>query len=868
MERILYTRCSPWFDPYQKDAVSFNEGYGVSGVSEGYYDLLPSIQGKLFVKSISEEKCDEDVHEKLYEYLHLGNGVYALNAVESLPLCTTPRINGRTHRPIFLAEGILGRFAKKPGLYLTDANFPLDQISQNDRYAMDSNPNGIPPYLPSVNEESLTEVHVALPERLTASFCTILTYITEQLGKEETDQMPLFVRGDQSDVRDLVIAISEILPLDLARRFTFLTHTSSYRNNPERYAYYAFGEDGNLVDYTPLEPELKKTRHAKYLLIGHGNPNLVKGPMSEFETIDLDSGRSSIPSVSSRFLSSLAKKEQSALDFFALLSQKGSVRFDASTDELYSLYLSLIGDLSISSLSGAKSFAERFYSSLFASEETFRVRVEETIVSLYPKWIAEDAMGGFAFLHLALSLSKDMGNRLFALAYSYVIRGLDTHAFHDLALLTYLALDNGGYLSEEAKRDIAAHLNVSALPGPKSMDSSKTAYACLLLIRIRALGALRIDTEEGKAFEALFLQNLAPNNPVFLRLDAFLAKSGKASRDAIYSYFLQKSISLQAEEQARALRLCYSPSEGISKGLANEFHLLGSYRPFTGYERLLASAFAKEGKSAIDTFFEILEGYPEAKLNPSTGSVLSSFVFSSSKEAGYAFLERLVGVSEKAKENPDFQKLVASLGKEAVTSLFQGKGCPHRILLQAFEVNTPLTIASFVSAWESAHREDEQIASFALLGDYRFELDVNSLRTPLIQKILESLVSSGKAYEAFFDRFRVTKNPALVLQGFLETQDEKKKKPSEILLGLCYLALTDTPLGQEIKKELEEEDSELVKKFHSKKHQDFVSSIAPKDPKEKEALATFERLEKAYEETHLSFFARLFKKKPKDKKKE
>lgn len=63
MERILYTRCSPWLDGYEKDKINYSEGYGISAVSAGYYDLIPHLQAKLLVKTVSEEKCDEDVYE-------------------------------------------------------------------------------------------------------------------------------------------------------------------------------------------------------------------------------------------------------------------------------------------------------------------------------------------------------------------------------------------------------------------------------------------------------------------------------------------------------------------------------------------------------------------------------------------------------------------------------------------------------------------------------------------------------------------------------------------------------------------------------------------------------------------------------------
>lgn len=863
MERILYTRCSPWLDGYEKDKINYSEGYGISAVSAGYYDLIPHLQAKLLVKTVSEEKCDEDVYEKIYEYVHLGGDYYLLNAVESLPLCTEPRVNGRSHRPIFLSEAIFGEFEGKPGAYLTDANFTLDQVSQNERYQMDYTQYPKPAPLPSVNESSLAKVSVVLDEKLAKAFCPIFAYISAQLQKKETEQVPLFVRGAQEEVKNLVIAINQVLPLESAKRFTFLTHTSSFKNNPERYAYYAVNGDGTLVDYSPLNPELKPTRHAKYLLVGHGHVGLSKGPVSEFEVFDLDTNVSSIPLPISKLLLDLARGNPSAISFYESFASQNSFEFNEKTDDLYGVYLAVLGEVNLPSFTEAKRLTSAFFASPFAMVPNFRNRMVNALKESYPKWIGEDSMGGFSFLRTCIGLDRNLGNDMFASAYDYVRRGLSSPSFNDVAFIAYSAMENASLLTEEAKKDLATSVNFALLPKPNSFASAKAGFVSLLLTRLSSLGKWSLDGVEGKAFSSLFLSLVGTSDPLFIKLDAFLTRSGEEARGSVYRYFLTNAIRSSNETEARALRNAYYPAAGESGALAAELRLVGPIRPFAYYERSLSALYAKSPSGIDLLFFQVLTYYPEAKNDSKTGNVLFSFIAASSKEKAASFLRALLPVVPSVKEEPSIRKFVKDLAQEAVKGIFMGKENAYFDLFEIFGEKTPCLLREFALTMKNATTAKAQIGALELLGDYRIELDKNSLGLPLISEIVASLIPNGKVYEAFFAHFFVKNNVALTFDAFLTLHVGKKTNLSEVLLGLCYLSLGEGNVDKEVKKLLEGEDSPLVERFHEKKYENFAKGVLPGDDREKQALALFEEKEKAYAEAHLSFFARLFAKKKK-----
>ena len=67
MEKILYTRCSPWIDLINGGKIIKSEGFGVAAISPDLFANLNGVNFKLLKRIMEDRKGDPNQYEKIYE---------------------------------------------------------------------------------------------------------------------------------------------------------------------------------------------------------------------------------------------------------------------------------------------------------------------------------------------------------------------------------------------------------------------------------------------------------------------------------------------------------------------------------------------------------------------------------------------------------------------------------------------------------------------------------------------------------------------------------------------------------------------------------------------------------------------------------
>lgn len=452
MDRIIYTRCSPWIDLNKDGQVIRSEGFGIAAISNELLSNTSPLNKRLLIKFVEERKSDSNCYDKLYEYAEIGNGKYVLNSVAELPLCTENRPNGSAHRPIFMAEALVGNFNNKPGLLLTKDNFFGDSKSQNDYYRLDYGTSE-PFTLNQVREDELkitncdssflTNERIPILEK-------ILSFVIEQIKLPKNMQKPLFIKDTNENVINYIRFMSSCLTKKFAQKVTFLTHTSSYKNNPERYAYYVLKNDA-ISDYNAFAPELKDSRCLKWMIVGYTNGNLIKNQKSEFEVID---GKNSSynPEVG-LFVHEIASQNPCAINYLNYLEEKNNGELPNNVNELYKTYKSICSFNPNMSYNDALTFVDTFRNSIFYSDNYFLDRIIENISEYYIKHIELDYQNSFLLLDRISRMDIKCGNSLLSLILKNLYNGLGETSVSEKTVDMYEKLTNKGYIRENNLRD-------------------------------------------------------------------------------------------------------------------------------------------------------------------------------------------------------------------------------------------------------------------------------------------------------------------------------------------------------------------------------------------------------------------------------
>ena len=619
MEKIVYTRCSPWIDLLNQGKIVRQEGFGAAATSSGFFSA--PINFKLLKRIIEDRKGDMNVFDKIYEYVEIGNGEYAFVCSGELPLCKEARKNGAGHRPIFMAEALIGKFNANPALYMTPENFKGDQLSQNDYYRMDLGPETMPMTLNAMEEGALEKGSIFFPlspERQ-KGIASVIAYVLAELVKPESKRTVLFIKGNNEEVMGYIDTVARCLPAKLANKLTFLTHTSSFKSNPERYSYYSLTQTGEVMEYNPYADEsLKANRKLKYQIVGFTQGVISRTPRSEFHLLDTTTGQATFDLVPNAFITALAGGDPAARRCLAYINEHLNGEMPADPDSFYAFYKTVMAAV------GKPAKAELENGIRFFLSSNLGPQVKQTLIDMvkenYDELLEEDLNASFSLLSLASRLDPSMAMILMPKIKDKVAALLDDFMNHPEAVSVYETLARANLLAPIEEELLKNHVSadylakiVSECPDAAIMDFYFRLYQQRLS---KGMDAKLDEASKEKMVQTYGKMLLRySNNPANLALIDNLLKPFGEKRDALYVNAINEAYKQGRTDVLDSYLKLYKPGLDYK---ATQLALAEMIKDLTFgmFETKLIKAYNSDpvnAKTYIETILALFEVYPDAK---------------------------------------------------------------------------------------------------------------------------------------------------------------------------------------------------------------------------------------------------------------
>ena len=800
MEKILYTRCSPWIDLLNQGKIVRQEGFGVAAVSPNLFSA--PINFRLLKRIIEDRKGDMNQFEKIYEYVDLGNGQHAFICSGELPLCTELRKNGGGHRPIFMAEAYVGSFNKNPAAYMNAENFPGDQKSQNEYYRLDLGPETAPFQLESQNEENLakSDVFFSLGPDRKRNLTAILSYLLEELAKPEAQRTVLFIKDSNEEVIGYINTVAQLLPSSLASKLTFLTHSSSFKSNPERYSYYNMTPLGEVMEYNPyVEAAMKANRRLKYQVVGFTQGSLMHNPRSEFHMLDAKTGQTTFPVNAGTFVTALASSDPSARKCLAFINENMGGVLPQNVDNFYEFYRSVLVS------SGTPSKADLEHSvSFYLSSGYDMPAIKNSVVALikdnYGAMLEEDMASSFSLYKLAGRVDPSLSQQFFPLIKARLYALLDATPSMNLVSV-FNTLKAEGLLTSIENDILQNHVHADALyqlTKSHASDELLGFYFNLYLQKVgRGLEGKLSENDELKvlhAYAAIMLRN--SNNPALLQqIDQLLMPFG-ARREQVYRKIVLEAYKENNQEQVDTFIRMFKPNMGYKETMLTLASFIKDMT-FGQFENKLIKAYLSDrsrGAEYIDTLFALFEHYP----NANRPELNSGLVFAKTFVEGIGeqvdptalrnaldFLIRLKGVRGNIPE-----EIVKDLEMKLMKHVLQGGSLGEfEASLKELAIEKPAELSKVRDDVVRAQTSSDQkkvLEEFAAKGGYLAK--PNDLRLPYFVSILRALnYEKSLVHIAFLCAFS-PKDPKALLASYLHVLKELRKADGMLFYySLCLV---------------------------------------------------------------------------------
>lgn len=882
MDKIIYTRCSPWIDITKDGQISKSEGFGIAATSKDFMKSIDGCSKILLLKFLEERKCDPNYYEKLYEYASIGNDVYILNAVSELPFCNENRPNGSSHRPIFMAEAIVGKFNYKPGLYLTKENFLGNTISQNDYYRLDYGINEQPFILDTVDESNLIQ---ALADE---SFFTeqrknilekLICYVMEQVNLPLNKQKPMFIKDSNENVINYIRAISNCLPTSIVKKVTFLTHTTSFKNNPERYAYYV-ENDGNITEYNSFAQEQKVFRKLKYMIIGFTNGNINRNQASEFELID-DRVCTYNPIIGT-FIHDIVNKKESAILF--LNSLDDSFNFDLKNiDEAYKMFKDINCFDQNAPFFEVVDFVSKFTNSNY-NNASYLPKVCSNLKIYYESHMLYDGENSFILLDKIKELDINLAKTLMINIYQLLAKEFSNSLIQSQYIELYDQLDRKGYITESIKNDkilpcISSNQLMNIINENYSVDLVKI-YLNLFIESLKLSNQIvTIESNNGRIFTILINKYLMSSGDILSIITKYL-KANVTDYDKIFEETLKELIEKNENQKVEKLVDIYKPElSNIKRNVfIAKFNKNASFKTFENEFCNKVRLSLKNIDEYFETLIEFFGVYQDELNNDFSGlEILKLSVELVDVKTQHNYFNYIINYVLKLKEikrknNVDMlSEIIEKLNYKVM--LFGLKNNDMITSLDKLNLLCDSYLTKLINVKNDLLKckdEKKQVAILNSLNDSNLNIPFEYLNTTLMKELISSLIFGN--YPVHFDfirLFAIEDELSVFVKTYLNKIFEQNKLDKVALYySLCLVRCDNS--SNELNKKISKQVNTLIKIDDGIISKCFEKNIEKTIKKYKnfnndEALKLLIDEYNNYSEKNKGFFAKLFGKKKDDK---
>lgn len=858
MDRIIYTRCSPWIDILKEGQINKSEGFGVAAISQDFFNGTLDCNKKLLLKYIEERKCDPNCYEKVYEYALIGNEKYILNAISELPLCLENRPNGNSHRPIFMSEAIVGSFKNKPGFYLNRDNFKGDIKSQNDYYRLDYGIDKKLLVLDQVDEDKLIKQSFnesILNQQTIEKLEKILCFVIEQLNLPSHLQRPLFIKEENENVINYIRLLNECLPTQLAVKLSFLTHTTSFKNNPERYAYYV-NKNNVISEYNAYVAELKPDRLVKYLIIGYTKGNIVKNPNSEFEVID-EKGSSYNP-VIGLFIHDIVRRDACAIKFLNYIENSQDGILPNNVDAQYELYKKINNFDSNMSHYEAITFINEFKNSVFFQDYRCLEMVMDNIKAYYD--VNQDINNNFILLENIKNIDSAYANQIVKSLYQKLYVGFQYELISVDIMKLYEKLLNKGYINQKVKNEIVIPF-ISVEKLKKLVNSNYDIdfikeYLKLFFEFIEYNQIIIKNNFDYIDVFKLIIDKYIDDNDIILLINHYL-KNKNIDTQEIFEGLIKQAVEEQNDVKINQLINVYKP--GLTE--AEKIIFLSKYdstKSFSTYENeyiLKVNQNLNQIKRYGDVLLKLIVSMPMEKNNPNSGlqfaaSILKQIVNTSVDNYYIDLIEYLdklkcIKVSNDEKLLNDMiitlNYEILQLGLKSESVNFRLKETANR--LAKLGGKSLSIIYRLEEKSKSVIKNDDIVLILSENNNACLNISYEFLSKPLIQKIIKKFdFENENIHFSFVKMFAQEKQLEKFISMYIDIIINNNELDGLVFYySLCKIVsnklLNDYQKNIcDIIKNILNSNNNIIEKCYDKKYEKKIKSFKAKDNNDNNAL--------------------------------
>ena len=870
MERLVYTRCSPSIDIVQEGKIISSEGYGVAAISKDFFANTKGVNYRMLNKMVCEDKGDVKILDKFFEYACVGDNLYFLSATGHLPLCNEARINGKTHRPIFMADALVGDFNVRPADLLLKENFPGDTVHQNQYYRLDTNEK--PFVLDGVDANNLKKR--AIDAGVNPKGCKILlAFLLKNLFLSPEKQESMIIADSNENVIKMLQVVEASLPVQLAKKITFLTHTTTMKNNVERYVYFTL-QGMEIGDYNTVEEEIKRYRRVKYMVVGYSN-FLARNDSSEYQMIQAD-GSSTYTGNIPTYVNDIIDRNPTAIKFLEYVETKLNGQLGQDVDNIYALYKSVSGIANENSYLGVLNIATQFYNSSFRNEEGFAALVKNVIGEKYQGFAIEDALNEFRMLSLIKNSDVNLSSRLLTLGYKEITKGFDVTPVDIKAVKAFRNLEAANYASNEVINDmVAKHISTKGLMSILNNDESLV----LTYYKLYKKANIAIGIDEklmiGKMIDTFLGSNGQMRNELIDLLNA-----NAAIKDEILIKKINESVASGKTEMTEALFALYKPEvrkEDIKFEVAR---LAKNTVPFSKYEKEYADKVSSNSlkvEEIANDMFKMLEIYPESASDGMAclrflQAYLDTFKASEQNAPLGKAVDLAIRILDFKKVNDmNTLKLIITKfeSKSLMFALHNSNNRPDKAKLEKIGVSAYSKYLDMEAKVLRAANGKAQIEALQEFMNVRIDVKPDHLNLPSLNALIKSLkYQNAPVHAYFFECFQNFENTQGFIHAYLEILTSEKGFDKIALyhsLVLSTLVETTNDKTRKMLKALEaiinQEDSDLMKACYDKKYEKALEMYPLNTEQEKKAMEITKARYKSWDDNHKGFFAKLFGKK-------
>lgn len=872
MERLVYTRCSPSIDIVQQGKILNSEGYGVAAISKNFFANTSGANYRLLNKMVCEDKGEVKILDKFYEYACVGDNLYFLSATGHLPMCNEPRPSGKGHRPIFMADVLVGDFKVAPAFLCLKENFKADEVSQCQYYRMDYGVGEKPFELDSIDEASLKQS--AEKEGINLKSCkTLIAFILHNLSLPVEKQESIIINDSNENVIKMLRVASSALPLKVMKKVTFLTHVVSMKNNVERYVYYTL-QGQEIGEYNTIDEEIKPFRRVKYMVVGFSGM-LPRNQASEYQIIN-SNGDSSFNGAIPQYVNDIVENNPTAKEFRNYIETKLGGEFSKDVDNVYALYKEVNGINNVNNHSELARIASEFANSIFKAEEGFVNLVKNAIANKYQGIALQDALSDFRLLKLVKAMDVALSSKLLTICYQQITKGFDVTPVDLNCVKAYMALKANNYASQEVEADmVAKHIKTSGLDSIMNADETLVAAYYDLYKKTKT----PIGEAEKRLISKMIMRFMSTSGKMHDELINLL-NANPAVKEELLVSAINNAVGEGNTSLVEALFRLYKPEVSKEDIKFEVARLAKAKVPFSKYEKEYADE-VKANPGKVDEIFKnmlkMLEIYPESANNPMDGlrfilAYLESFKASEPNAPVEKALDITLKIIEFKKINED-QSLRTIIAKfESKSLMYALHNQNNRPSVEKLDKIGATSMAKYIQMENKVLKATSGKAQIEALNEFatvRVDIKPEYLDLSSLNALIKSLIyDNAPVHAAFFECFQNVDNVNGYLDKYLgilmSVKNFDKIKLFHSLI-LSTLTKTNNDKTQKMLKALEakinQEESDLMKACFDKKYEKLVDQFPQNTEEEKKALEILKEKYKTWDNNHKGFFAKLFGKK-------